>query len=172
MEQGDRVSHHAAAQNLLNGHGLVVLGPGVAHGMASVLHCHLGHLLVGHAELVLVAGGRHAVDAGHRIALGAVGIRGNGTDGPVEMGSHGLDAESQNPLVPAHLHRFAGFVERGRAAGAGVLNGDNRYLHDADLLEAPGNRPRIAEYRARVDRVDVGGLQPSIVQRLDRGLPG
>ena len=147
-----------------NGHRHAVLGPGIAHRVAAVLHRYRSHLLVGHSELVLVPGGRHSVDAGHGISLGTVWIGGNRADGPVEMGGHGLDAKRQHPLVPAGFHRHPGLVKRRCATGTRVLDGYHRHLHNPDLLKSAGDGAR--DRRTPNRRTRPRCQMPSIRRRL------
>jgi hypothetical protein len=169
LQDRQRIGDHPRAEHLLGRDRPPARRPGVARAVAVVLHRHRGELLGRGVELVEIPGGGHAVDGGHRHALQTLPIGLLGEDGAGEGGGHRLDPDREDPLVAAEPDDLGRLVQRGRAAGAGVLDRDDRDAGDARGLQATLQRAGAAEHGAREHRVDAG--YPRVIEGLGHRRP-
>ena len=169
-----RLADDAARQHVLHRQALLVVGLGVVGGVHAVRRAHGRHLRRRRAVVVHVA---HEGGAEHLPgALPAVGAvvqvlarhrhrraRARAADAHLGVAVHG--AEDDDGLAHAGLHHAHGDADQRLRRGAAAEHVHVEVEADAEVAGDEGREGRVARLVGQ-HAVDVGGLEPGILERV------
>ena len=181
LQLGQRVVDHPRPQDVVQRVGLLELGVRVVDRVLVVLVADLGEMLCGAAVLLHVLAARrsehprrrreqHLGDLGHRqdVLFHRVGAVVVGRLQRTRL--HLLEAERDRAVGEPAANRLRGKVQRGRSGRAVVVDVDDRDSAEAQLVERPLTRRRLAVDVTDVALLDRGVVDAGVLERLGAGL--